>query len=194
MKYNMFTVALHMSVGFSSYMLYASDQNKYSDIDKNVFNVDGCIASPYKTEFVDSLSEVLLVVESNTVHILYVNAHVRTREKTVITYYDFENTPWRSTVNKVMNDRILLGRLPQLIYNVAPSSGDIKQENSVKTVVDNALIIIPENALFTLLQYTYGIKRNGEAAELLLSADGAKTSPVKPMLMKIINKYRSYEQ
>jgi hypothetical protein len=193
MKHSMLGLALLMSAS----LIDAGDQKTHSDnsdIDKNIFTINGRIASPYKTQFVDSLSDAFFVIESDPIKPLYTNAHERTMIKSTMTCEDFENTDWGPHMNKVMNDRQSIDKLQAFIFHVTASLVDIREPNIVLKVIDNTLAMMPESGLFMLIQYTYGIKRDGEKAEILLNPDGTKTIPVKPLLMKLLNKYRSHEQ
>ena len=195
MKKNLFYIVLWLCVHIA-HVTYASDQPNLNFIDERIFLVSGTpnnmtamnnrIASPYSTSFLNNLSDNFVVIEPEVVRPLCENAIGRIGSKMAVEKQAvFTDPKWKSCMSKLVADAQLTLEVPNAIRYATMSNVPEKE---------NKIVLIPEKKLFTLLQYSYGIKHMEGKTEILLNFAGTETIIAKPMLITVLNKYRSIER
>lgn len=187
MKSSLFNIVL--LINMIVFDLHASDQKNIDfdnfDFDKQIFTVNGHIASPYSTKFVETLSDAYFAIEFYCINALYVNACERHIDLQKAVMKDNNQKVKWQFLDKFIDDRINIDLLPKHTFCI---------KNIEKPSEHVPLIMIPEKGLFTLLQYSYGIQRIGTDATILLNENGTEKITVAPLLMKVLNKYREHER
>lgn len=188
MKNKLLGSLLFASVLFLS--AYACEESlRIWHIDQAIFTIGGRFASPYNSEFVDSLTPTLVNLESDAFKPLHQCALVRAEEQA---WVDRDQSDRIVIANKAVMDLEFIKRFPNSYMKLANGNPFISES------FDNTQtphVQIPKSGLFVLLQYAYGIKRTTkkEAPEILLDANGTTKLKAGPLLMAQLNEHRAHE-